>query len=150
MATLADRLKRTVYRGRAIAGTLGFRPYTVAILTERWLGQHTGESGPHPEETAITEGSSQPPKVRWLNDDEVALANLGSGAIEVGPITPLFAAGGTDLETLAGDLDRNTTRYLKITGPKHPNGARYRITSISAGRALRYMLRAVPAANEDA
>lgn len=142
--TLAEDLKSVVFNARGIAGSLGFRTHRVYILDERWTGQHTGEGGPFPEQNEIVEGSSQPPKVRWLTDEEIAVGGLGSGSIEVGPITPAFSGGGTDLTTIAGALEQNATRYLMIVGPRHPDGARYRITSIRAERALRYMIRAAP------
>jgi hypothetical protein len=145
--TLADDLLPTVLAGRAIAGTLGFRPYRVYIVAESYTGPHTGESLANIDETEIVEGSSQPPKVRWLKDEEIAVGNLAGGTIEVGPITPEFAGGGTSLELLAGELDRGATRHVRIVGPKHPDGARYRITEIRAERALRYTIRAVPVAN---
>jgi hypothetical protein len=144
MAKLAERLLPTVYKGRAIAGKLGFRPHDVALLSERWSGSHTGDGSAYPDSTPITEADGQSPKVRWLKDDEVALGNIGAGAIEVGPITPAFPGGGTELDLLAASLDRGATRYLVITGPKHPVGARYRIARIEAGRTLRYVLRAEP------
>ncbi len=145
--TLAERLKRTVYKGRGIAGTLGFRAHTVAIVSESYSGQHTGESSANIDETPLVEGAGQPPKVRWLKDDEIALGNLAGGTIEVGPITPEFAGGGTDLDLLMGQLERGATRYVRITGPKHTDGALYRIAEIRAERALRYIIRAVPVAN---
>jgi hypothetical protein len=148
--TLADDLMSVVYEGRAIAGSLGFRPHTVAIVATTWTGQHTGEGSGIPESTPIVEANSQPPRVRWLNSEEIALANLGSGIVEIGPITPSFSGGGTDLETLAGDVQTGATRYVLITGPQHPNGAVYRITDISAERPLRYMLKAAPTATEPA
>lgn len=144
--TLADDLMATVLAGRGIAGELGFRPHTVAIVSESYLG-HTGEDPANTDETPIVEGGGQPPKVRWLKDDEIALGNLAGGTIEVGPITPAFAGGGTDLSVLAGSLERGAIRYVRITGPKHPDGASYRITEIRAERALRYIIRAVPVAN---
>lgn len=145
--TLADDLMQVVFDGRGIAGSLGFRPYRVYIVAESYTGQHTGEGGGNIDETEIVEGSNQPPKVRWLKDEEIAVGNLAGGTIEVGPITPEFSGGGTSLELLAGELDRGATRYVRIVGPKHPNGAQYRLAEIRAERALRYMLRAVPVAN---
>jgi hypothetical protein len=144
MAKLAEKLRPTVYKGRAIAGKLGFRPYTVQLVTASWTGTHTGDGQRYDTFTPITEAESQPPKVRWLKDDEIAVGNIPSGTVEIGPITPAFAGGGTDLALLAEELTRGSTRYVVITGPKHPSGARYRLTRIDAQRALRYMLRAEP------
>ncbi len=147
MPTLAESLLATVRRGRGIAGELGFRVHTATVVAESYTGQHTGEDLANIDETPLLEGAGQSPKIRWLKDDEIALGNLAGGTIEIGPITPAFSGGGTDLSALAGSLERGATRHVRITGPKHPDGARYRITEIRAERALRYMIRAVPVAN---
>jgi hypothetical protein len=145
--TLADDLMQVVFDGRGIAGSLGFRPYRVYIVAESYTGQHTGEGGGNIDETEIVEGSNQPPKVRWLKDEEIAVGNLAGGTIEIGPITPAFSSGGTDLSGLLDDLERGSECFVRIVGPKHPNGAKYRLTERRMERALRYMLRAVPVAN---
>ncbi|HVJ19907.1 MAG TPA: hypothetical protein VM686_31045 [Polyangiaceae bacterium] len=143
--TLADDLKPIVYSARAIAGTLGFRVHSVAIVIAETDGEHTGDGVRAETVTAITEDLGQPPRVKWLNDEEIALGQLGAGAIEVGPITPLHNGNGTELATLTGaDMTDGQVRLLRITGPNHPSGADYRITSVSADRPLRYMIRAVP------
>jgi hypothetical protein len=150
MTTEAEDALADLYEGRSEAGIAGFRPHSVAVVATTWTGQHTGEGSGIPESTPIVEANSQPPRVRWLNSEEIALANLGSGIVEIGPITPAFSGGGTDLETLAGDIQTGATRYVLITGPQHPSGAIYRITDISAERPLRYMLKAAPTATEPA
>jgi hypothetical protein len=85
------------------------------------------------------------PKIRWLKEDEIAVGGLLAGSVEIGPITPLHQGGGTDLTALQGaDLNTGDVRMLRITGPKHPTGADYRVTSLQADKALRYMIRAEP------
>ncbi len=148
--TLRDDILPIAFNARGIAGSLGFRPYTVAIVTQYWPDSaHTGEGGSAPNgETTITEGGGQPPKVRWLSDKEIAFGGLSSGTIEIGPITPAFTGGGTELETIMGDIRRGETRYVKLTGPKYPDGCRCRIVKITAEKALRYMLQVVPVTTE--
>ncbi|HEX5076798.1 MAG TPA: hypothetical protein VFW03_26560 [Gemmatimonadaceae bacterium] len=150
--TLADRLKKTVYRGRAIAGGKGFRTHTVSLLDRSWTGQHTGEGSGIEQSTPITEANNQPPKVRWLKQDEIALANLAGGSVEIGPITPRNDAGtvGTDpaLFTDVSDANTGKERYLLIKGPMHPTGAVYAIKSFRNEKALRIMLIASPVAPE--
>lgn len=147
MVSFAARQLRKLHKFRGITGKKGFRVHTATIVSESYVGPHTGESSANIDETPLVEGAGQPPKVRWLKDDEIALGNLAGGTIEIGPITPAFSGGGTDLAVIAGQLDRGATRYVRITGPKHPDGASYRIIEIRAERALRYIIRAVPVAN---
>jgi hypothetical protein len=148
--TLASDLLETVYEGRAIAGDLGFRPHSVAIVIVSSSGTHTGDGTRTESETAVTEAEGQPPRIRWLKDDEVALGMLPKGTVEVGPITPSFSGGGTDLDLLNGaDLTDGQVRLLRITGPNHPNGADYRIKGVSADRALRYMITATPVGSQE-
>ncbi|HEU4544360.1 MAG TPA: hypothetical protein VFR23_24730 [Jiangellaceae bacterium] len=144
--TLADDLLPVVYDGRSLAGEFGFRPYTVHVITTLEVGTHTGDAGHNETTTQITESGGQNPKVRWLNDEEIAVGGYpGKGVVEVGPITPAFATGGTELSLLTGDdLQRRDTIQLEIRGPKHPNGSRYRIIDVNSERPLRYMIRARP------
>jgi hypothetical protein len=149
--TLADDLLPVVYEGRAIAGELGFRPHTVALVVASTDGTHTGDGVRDETVTAITELGGQPPRVRWLNDEEIALGQLpaGSTMVEVGAITPEHSGVGTSLALLTGaDMTDGEVRLLRITGPNHPSGADYRITSVSADKPLRYMIRAVPAGTQ--
>lgn len=132
--TLADSLKPTVYAGRAIAGQLGFRTHTVALLLDYEGGAQDLQH--------ITEAGGQPPRVKWLEDEDKPNDSGPEDWIEIGPITPAFAGGGTNLDDLTGDLESGTARYLLITGPRHPQGAKYRITNVDAQKALRYVIRA--------
>jgi hypothetical protein len=142
--TLADDLLPVAHAARGIAGELGFRPYRCFILDKFWTGQHTGEGNGYEDQQEITEGGGQPPKIHWFTDEEIALGNLGRGTCGIGPITPAFSGGGTDLETLQGELQTGATRHVGIVGPKHPNGARYVIIDVQSERSLRYMIRATP------
>ncbi len=142
--SLVTELRKTLFAARSIAGRLGFRVHTVAVVQHFSMGQHTGDvdlSAVIP----ITEQDGYPPKTSWLNDEELALANLGRGAVDIGPITPAFPGGGTDLTVLrGGNLNTGDTLHLLITGPNHPNGALYRVTEVKADKALNYRIRAVP------
>ncbi len=147
--SLVSDLKKTLYDARSIAGRLGFRTHTVALVQHYAMGQHTGDvdlSSAQP----IHERDGYPPKVVWLNDEQLTLAGLGNGAIDIGPITPEFPGGGTDLSALTGaDLSTGDTLHLLITGPNHPNGALYRIKSVTAEKALNYKIRAVPVSQSE-
>lgn len=147
--SLRDDLLPVVYEARAIMGELGFREHSVAIVRVHRQGTHTGDGSRAESVQSITEANGYSPKVRWLKDDEVALGQLPKGSVQVGPITPEFSGGGTDLSDLTGaDLERGDVRLLRITGPQHPNGADYRIVSVSADRALRHVITAIPSGTQ--
>jgi hypothetical protein len=140
----ADDILPTLTAIRAIPGQFGLRPHAVSLVYATSSGDHTGDGDVLDEDTPITEADSQPPKVRWLKDEEITVGNLASGSVEIGPITPAFSTGGTDLTTITGQLDRGMTRFLRITGPKHPDGALYEITQVKADRSLNYKIQAKP------
>jgi hypothetical protein len=143
--TLRDDLLPTVYAARAIAGELGFRQHTVAIVTIPREGTHTGDGSRDETVTDITELGGQPPRVRWAKSEDVAMGLVPKGFVTVGPITPEFSGGGTAIELLSGsDLETGDVRLLRITGPSHPNGADYTINDVTSDRALRFMITAVP------
>lgn len=146
MPTFRDAFLPTVSWARSIAGwQFGIRMHTVAIVTGAWSGDHTGDGVKSESSTAIVEADGQPPKLRWLNDEQITVGNLPKGTCEIGPITPSFAGGGTDIATLNGDaLARGETIHVRITGPNHPTGAMYRLTDVKADRPFRYMLQAQP------
>lgn len=148
--TLRDDLLPTVFDARGIAGELGFRTHSVAVVVASTPGLYPGD-GPREETvTTLAEGSGQPPRVRWLKDDERALGALPVGTVEIGPITPQFVGGGTDLSLLTGaNMEPGELRLIRITGPNHPSGADYTIQSVHAERALRYMLTAIPVGSQE-
>jgi hypothetical protein len=141
----ANQLRRIANQARAIPGKFGLREHAVYILEGYWGGTHTGDGDETLFPIRVLE-NGQNPRVRWLTDEQLALANgLTDAKLEIGPVTPSFGAGGTDLDALAGrDLDTGNTLHVNIVGPKHPDGARYAVTEIRADRALRYMLRCKP------
>ena len=145
MATFRDALLPTISAVRAIAGQLGIRLHTVAIVTGAWSGDHTGDGVETQAATPITESGGHPPKVRWLNDEQITVGNLPRGTVEIGPITPAFTGGGTELGMLTAEaIQRGDTVHVRITGPNHPDGAMYRVTDVQSHRAFRYMIQAQP------
>lgn len=148
MATLAEQLRKTCYAVRAIPGALGLRPHTVEIVTGVWSGSHTGEGLVTEGSTPLVEANNQPPKLRWLTQEERALGDLAEGSVVIGPVTPAFQGIGIDIGAFnAAALGRGQTLHLKITGPQHPRGAIYRITNLSADHSMHYTITAAPVAN---
>lgn len=137
--TLADDLLPLVFEARGIRGALGFAKYTVELWL-RYKGQSIRETA-GVERMPIVEGDDQPPRVRWLKDEEIALGSLSAGTVEIGAITPRANL----LEQLQGEtLAPGDERHIFLRGPKHPNGALYLITMVKAERALRWMIQAKP------
>lgn len=141
--SLADDLKPMLTSIRAIPGELGLRPHSVTLVESSWSGAHSGDGTRTDVQTAFLE-TGQNPKVRWLGDDELAMAGLASGAVDIWPITSDHAAIARLADMRGDDLSDSDARYLLITGPKAPNGARYRIAGITAHMAMHYKLRAIP------
>lgn len=140
MTDPADVYRAITYAARAIPGQYGLRPHTVTIIRSMWPDGHTGDGVGYSDETPITEAIGQSPKVRWLSQEELALASLPSGSCTIGPITPNL---GLDLKNLT-EVFMGGTIAVRIVGPQHPHGALYRITQINAERALHYTLVAKP------
>ncbi len=136
MATLADRLKRTVFKGRGIAGTLGFRPYRVYFSTEFYTsGAFAGT-----DTVELTEGNGQPPRVKSKRGQDIPIGAQAPDMLEVGPVTPI----GTTLEILTDwfqPVVDGETRHLVLVGPGMADGKRYRVTNIDTDRALGWKIR---------
>lgn len=150
--TIADDLKPIVWALRAIPAQFGLRPYRVSLVTGVNLGAHTGdEAGAYPE-IVISEHGGAPPKVRQLNDEEIALANMGGGLWKVGPFTPYFTGateGGNYLPDILGkNLDTGDTHYVRLVGPAYPDGALFRIVKVGHDHALHYELTIAPVSAE--
>jgi hypothetical protein len=145
-AARRERYLRIANRARRIPGEHGLRPHSVALVdaTAGTVGQHTGDGTRSEVETAIEHKGGGAPKVRWAKDQDVAMGVVPKGQATIGPITSDFT-GHAYLEALVGeDLDTGAVRLLRITGPKHPEGADYRITDVKCERALHYLITAEP------
>lgn len=138
-----DRYRKIANRVRSIPGAHGLRETRVYIVSGVWSGTNTGYGLEDETVTEITEGGGQPPKVSSLNDERKALGQLPGGSIEIGPITPEFSAGGTDIADLLGSsLSAENTLRIRTVGPD--GTADFVIVEVKSDRALRYMITAKP------
>ena len=145
--TLADDLLPVIDGIRAIPGQLGLRPNRVYLVATEWDGAYTGEGEATEDADEITVGSGQPPKVRQLNDEQLAMGQLAAGAIEIGPVTPSYSGGGVSAAVLlAQAVAAGDTRHVRVVGPA--GIAVYRVTSVTTHRALNFMFRCEPAGSE--
>lgn len=144
---LVSSLRKTLYNARSVAYGLDreFRPHSVEVVQILNGGAHPGAGSDATVITTIREARNSPPRVRTMSDEERAVGALADGTLEIGPITPAFPGGGTDLSILDGrDLETNDQLYIRITGPMNPDGALYKIKNRVTDRALRYMLQVTP------
>lgn len=139
--TLKDDLLPTVFAARGIAGGLGFRDYTIELETEFFDASADDSAFQGSSRTPIVEGDGQPPRFKWEVGDDASFGNSAEMTAKIGPITPAFPGGGTDLNDLIGALAAGETRHVWATGPKAPNGLRLRIINVQ-DRPLGYVIRA--------
>ncbi len=137
-----DDMRAIAYNLRSLAGDpYEIRPYTVKVVTRTWTGNVIGEGSELVATTTITEANGQSPKVRFLNDEQLALGGLPKGSIQVGPITPDFPGGGTTWETISGGgVEPGEMFHYILTGPEFPTGARFLLVGGNSDRAFRYMV----------
>jgi hypothetical protein len=145
---MREKYRTIVWQHRNLPAIHGLRPHSVAIIDAAWSGAYVGRGDESRYETPLVESGGHNPKVRWLTDEELALGNLLKGVVEIGPITPDFSGGGTSLTMLNPTTTAGETLHLLITGPQHPTGAKYRVTSVGCDRALHYTIRAEPVSTD--
>lgn len=142
MGTFRDAILPSVNAIRAIPGTLGWRPYSLTIERRTWSGAEIGEGTETITSTPITEANGQPPKIRWLNNEQLALGGYEKATVEIGPMTPAYPGGGILASVLEpSSLPNNTVVQYKLVGPAYPNGAYGRIVSFNHDRAGHFTLR---------
>jgi hypothetical protein len=143
--TLAEDLKPALRSIRGIPGELGLRPYTVDVFISSWSGSVVGEGTETKTSFRLYEDGNQNPKVRFLRDDQLALAGLPAGSLKVGPITPNFAGGGTTWDSISGgDASAGESFYFVLSGPEFPDGARFILVGRSTDHAMHYVLTLKP------
>lgn len=136
--TLADDLKPVVYEARAIMGQLGFRQDRVFLLFDWYAdGEWAG-----PTQAELTEAKGQPPKVHQVTFQDVPFGAHMPDIIDIGPITPDFPGGGTDLTDWLAPVQEGQTRHILRVGPSCRDGKKYRVLHILTEKSLRYMIRA--------
>lgn len=142
--SFATDIRATLTDVRSIPGQMGLRPHTVTLISTDWP-EGTGLGGSFGWTHDVTEANGQPPKVRWMKSEELALGNLSAGSVVIGPITP--DANGNTIAVLTGaDIEKAGTFYVRITGQNHPDGALYLLESSNADKALHYTLTCSPVA----
>ena len=141
---LSDGFREILENARSIAGNcFGLRPYTVEMIVRTSSGAEAGD-GTVTETVTVIEENGSPPKVRWLNEEELAIAQAGSSQIQIGPITPPYNGGsqGTAFSLLApqpGSANSGTVK-IRITGPETPFGGMWRPLRYKTDSALHYMV----------
>lgn len=134
-----DRLRKIVNRARSIPGArYALRPYRVYQLFDFY---DSNDFYAGPAKTEIVEGNGQPPKVTTETYQDLPPGSKPPDVRTVGPITPAFNGGGTDLSGWIADVDDGETRHFLLVGPDCPDGKKYRVLHITTDSALHYMVR---------
>lgn len=138
-----DNIRKLAFNLRRLPGErFQIRPYTIEVHVTTWSGAKPGEGVKTTTSTPIVEAHGQPPKIRWLSDEELALAAIGSATIEVGPVTPDFPGGGTSWDTLTqASAPTNALVRYWLVGPEFPDGAYFERIGGDSSKAFGYKLR---------
>lgn len=120
------------------------RPHRVYLLTGTWSGERAGSGVESESGRELTE-SGQPPRVTWLDSEALALGGFPAGSVEIGNLTPSHVGGGVSFSDLIGrSLAEGQVMFVRIEGPRHPQGARYRITEARHKSAVSYSIVCAP------
>ena len=128
---------------RSIPGTMGVRPYRAFVVSRAWSGDEPGDGDPSTAETTtseeITEANGQPPRIRSLNSEEIAVGGYDMGTWEIGPVTPDFPGGGTLItDVQRSGTGKSTLLHIRLVGPEFPNGANFRLKDVTSDRGYHY------------
>ncbi len=144
MSTLADPWRSIAYSFRSIPASFGLRQYSTSIVIGTWSETHVGDGDRNEQLIPILENGGTNPKLRFMNEEQRALAGMEIGSCTVGPITPDFASNGTPLSNLLPTVANGETVHAIITGPQFPNGARFAIKKVETDRAIHWTLLCEP------
>lgn len=148
--TFATDLRSTLRSIRSIPGQLGLRPYSVSVCVRFNSGRYGLEGTTTDVVSQITEAGGHPPKIRFLNDEQINISALPKGSVTVGPITPESLSGGLTIADLTGaSSEPGELVHFILVGPEMPEGGRYRLVGSQSDRALHYMLTLAPLASDE-
>lgn len=147
-----ERLRGIADMARGIPGRMGLYEHAATLTLDVWSAS-SGVSGAQPGEGTYVESlvplvvaTAQNPRIRWLTDKECAIGSIPAGTVEIGPLTPQHSAGGVNVAKVLGTaMVAGETRFIRVQGPRVPDGARYRVSSIEADKALKLVIRCEPA-----
>lgn len=138
--TLADSLKAILPGIRAIPGQLGVHVHSASVVIASTSGTYTGDGTRTETVTALTHANGQNPHISWADDKDVAMGLVPRGQVTIAWLTPSDALRALLLD----DPPEGYVRLIRITGPRHPNGADYRITDVKTEKALHWDITAEP------
>lgn len=130
---------------RRLPGEHGLRPWHVYASSGVWSETASNEFGDGTRTDTDVEilESGQPPKVREVSDEVIALSSdLTAGDIEIGPITPVQ---GTAWATLLGSAtDAGETFRIKLWNEETDETIHCMVRRTQRDRALRYVVTVSP------
>jgi hypothetical protein len=83
-STFRDGLRALADSIRGIPGEYGLNEHAAELLLESWSGEQPGQGLPTTHVVPLTVGGKNP-KIRWLNQKEIAVSGLPVGTVEIGP-----------------------------------------------------------------
>lgn len=145
-----SRYRRIANRYRRLPGAHGLRPWRVYVSTGAWSETGTREFGDGTRTDTDTEilEYGQPPRVREVNDEAIALSSdLAKGDYVVGPITPVV---GTAWATLLGSaVTAGQTFRVKLVHSETSETVHCLVKESKMDRALRYVITVSPVRSND-
>jgi hypothetical protein len=139
------RYRKIANRHRAKPGDHGLRPWRVYVSTGTWSVTTANEFGDGTRTDSDVEvlENGQPPKVREVGDEAIALSSdLSKGDYVVGPITPVV---GTAWATLIGSaITAGQTFRMKLVHSETAETIHCMVKDSSMDRALRYVVTVSP------
>lgn len=137
--SLRGDLRSVVHEVRAIPADFGVRPYQAFAVTRLWSGEEPGEGADEICREEITEARGNPPRIRFLNVEEIAVGGFESGTVELGPVTPDFPGGGTLIDSVKrSGGGRRTLLHIELVGPEFPTGANFKLKETFSDRGYHY------------
>ena len=134
---LANRLRKRLFRIRAIPGRKGLRPYLLTAVDIDYGADFTAGLS---TTVNIREFDGQVPKVRWLTSEERVVGNFADVTCRVGPITPREGSVGTLLSALLRAPDAGDIARFTLTGPEFPTRQNFTLREIRTDHAMHFTL----------
>lgn len=140
--SLADDLKPILDNARAIAGDLGFRPFSVSVRVQDWSGGQAGKGTMVETITPLTVGNGQNVKVEQVSQRDIFLSGGLYQALDLKvTVTAGYSGGGVAIATFDPPVVKGRNVDFKLIGPGLPaTGAYFNKIGQDVSSALTYRI----------